>query len=263
MDRRHTPIVLKSRREIDLMRKSGILLQRVLREVCGAVAPGVSTLELDRIARARIQEGGGKPSFLRLYGFPNTLCVSVNEEIVHGIPSAKRVLKEGDVVSVDCGVNIGGWHADAAWTVPVGEVGEDVRKLLRVTRECLDLAIAASVANNRLGDIGWAVQEHAEANGFHVVENYGGHGIGKKVHEDPRVENIGPPKAGKRLQPGMVLAIEPMIAMGTSETEELSDEWTVVTADGSFAAHYEHTVAITEAGPEILTLPGPGSAPLP
>lgn len=263
MDRKPQPIVLKSRRELDFMRKSGILLQAVLRETCAAVVPGATTLDLDKIAKARILAGGGKPSFLRLYGFPNTLCISVNDEIVHGIPSARRELKDGDIVSIDCGVNIGGWHADAAWTVPVGKPSAEAQRLMQVTRECLERAIAVCEANNRLGDIGWAVQQHAEANGFHVVENYGGHGIGKKVHEDPRVENVGQPGTGMRLRPGMVLAIEPMIAVGTGETDELDDEWTVVTADGSLAAHYEHTVAITESGPEILTLPGPGSAPLP
>lgn len=263
MDRKPQPIVLKSRREIDLMRKAGILLQAVLHETCAAVAPGATTLDLDKIAKAKILAGGGKPSFLRLYGFPNTLCISVNREIVHGIPSARRVLQEGDIVSIDCGVNIGGWHADAAWTVGVGKVSDEAQRLMRVTRECLDRALAVCLANNRLGDIGWAVQQHAEASGFHVVENYGGHGIGRKVHEDPRVENVGQPGTGARLRPGMVLAIEPMIAAGTGETEELDDDWTVVTLDGSLAAHYEHTVAITDKGPEILTLPGPEGAPLP
>ncbi len=255
MDRRAQTIVLKSRREIDAMRRSGILLRKVLDEVAAAVAPGVSTLDLDRLAKARIIEGGGKPSFLRLYGFPGSVCVSVNEEVVHGIPSSRRILQEGDIITIDCGVNIKGWHADSAITAAVGRVAPDVERLMAVTQESLEKAIMACVEGNRLGDVGWAVQSHVESNGFHVIEHYGGHGIGRKVHEDPRVENFGPPAAGMRLKAGMVLAIEPMVAIGTGETEELSDEWTVVTTDKSYAAHYEHTVAITEKGPEILTIP--------
>ncbi len=234
------------------MRHAGHLLDRVLKEVVANVQEGVTTLELDKLAHSRIKEAKAKPAFLRLYGFPNTLCISVNEEVVHGIPG-KRKLVPGDVISIDCGVGWKGFFADGAYTAAVGEVSPETRRLMDVTKESLDRAIEQCKPGNRLGDIGWAVQSHVEANGLCIIEEYGGHGIGRKVHEDPRVENYGQAGKGLRLKPGMVIAIEPMVAIGTGKTKVLSDDWTVVTRDGSLAAHYEHTVAITEDGCEILT----------
>jgi len=249
------PLELKSPAEVAKIRRAGALLARVLREVGEAVAVGVTTEELDRLARARIEEGKGKPAFLGMYGFPKTLCISINEEIVHGIPG-KRRLERGDIVSVDCGVRMDGFYADHAMTFAVGECAPQAQRLLDVTREALKRAIAACRPGNRWGDVGWAVQSIVEENGFSVVEGYTGHGIGRHLHEEPQVENRGKAGTGRRIVPGTVVALEPMVNAGTGETETLEDDWTVVTADRSLSAHFEHTVAVTEKGVEILTLPG-------
>lgn len=246
------PLELKSAREIDRIRRAGRILARVLREVSEAAVEGVTTLELDRMALARIKESGGKPAFLGLYGFPNTLCMSINEMVVHGIPS-RRKLEKGDLLSIDCGVAWEGYFADGATSVAIGTLPPRVRDLMTVTRECLDRGLAQCHVGHRLGDIGWAVQSHAEAHGFHVIKGYCGHGVGRHPHEEPQVENTGKPGEGRRLLAGMVIAVEPMIALGTGETRTLRDDWTVVTADKSPAAHFEHTIAIGPDGPEVLT----------
>lgn len=248
------PLELKSAGEIEKMRRGGRLLRSVLLEVSAAVEPGVSTLDLDKIAFTRIKEAGAKPAFLGLYGFPKTLCVSVNEEVVHGIPSAKRVLEEGDIISIDCGVIQDGFYADCAVTVGVGRVSNEAERLMAVTRASLDAAIEACGPGARVGDIGAAVQETVEGAGFHVIEDYTGHGIGRNMHEAPDVFNHGRRGRGERLRPGTVIAIEPMVAVGTGKTEQLADGWTVTTRDKSLAAHFEHTVAILDQGAEILTI---------
>lgn len=247
-------ITLKSSKEIDTMSRAGRIVGDTLDLVRRAVRPGVSTEELDAKAEAFIRSHpGATPSFKGLYGFPKTLCVSINEEIVHGIPSTRRVLREGSIVSVDVGVCVGGFHADAATTIPVGEIAPAAARLLDATQEALAAGIAQARIGNHVGDIGHAVQAVAEAAGFGVVRELVGHGVGQRMHEDPQVPNHGQPHRGPRLQAGMTLAIEPMITMGDYATRLLEDKWTVVTADGSLAAHFEHTVAITKEGPRILT----------
>jgi len=234
------------------MRRSGALLARILRQVAEKVEPGVTTRDLDRLAREWIFAAGARPAFLGYENYPNTLCTSVNEQVVHGIPS-KRELKEGDIVSVDCGLFRDGFFVDMAVTVPVGQVAREVRRLIDVTRRGLDLAIAACAPGSRLGDIGEAVQTCAEQEGFSVVRDYTGHGIGRKLHEPPKIPNYGRKGSGMRLLPGMVLALEPMVNLGTWKTEVLEDNWTVVTADAQLSCHFEHTVALTANGPVILT----------
>jgi len=247
-------ITLKSSKEIDTMSRAGRIVGDTLELVRRAVRPGVSTEELDAKAEAFIRSHpGATPSFKGLYGFPKTLCVSINEEIVHGIPSTKRVLREGSIVSVDVGVCVGGFHADAATTIPVGEIAPETVRLLEATQQALAAGIAQARVGNHVGDIGHAVQTVAETAGFGVVRELVGHGVGQRMHEDPQVPNHGQPHRGPRLQAGMTLAIEPMITMGDYATKLLDDKWTVVTADGSLAAHFEHTVAITKDGPRILT----------
>lgn len=245
-------IIFKSDREMNYLRDAGKIVAEALREVEKATKPNIITLELDRIAEEYIVSRGAKPAFKGLYGFPATLCTSVNEEVVHGIPGLKK-LKAGDNVSIDCGSLINGYYGDAAITVPVGEVDAEVKKLLKVTEESLYKGIEQAVEGHHLGDVSHAVQTHAEAHGYGVVRDYVGHGIGRKMHEDPQIPNYGNPGHGPRLQSGMTLAIEPMINMGTYEVETLEDGWTVVTADNKRSAHFEHTVAITPDGPEILT----------
>lgn len=247
-------IELKSRDEIAKMRRAGIILQRVLTEVCNAVEPGVTTAELDKLAKARIKENKAKAAFLGLYGFPGAVCISVNEEIVHGIPG-KRELLDGDIVSLDCGVTLDGFNADMARTVAVGSISADAQRLMDITKESLAKGIAECSVGKRLGDIGFAIQQHVEKAGFSIVEDYGGHGIGRHVHEDPRVENFGRAGRGERLRAGLVLAIEPMVNIGVGGNHTLQDDWTVVSEDGSLSAHFEHTVAITDSGPQILTAP--------
>ena len=247
-------IQLKSNREIDLMAQGGAILGQALKLLRGSVRPGMSTAELDRIGEDFIRSHeGATPAFKGLYGFPGSICTSINDEIVHGIPSKKRVLKEGDIVSIDVGVGFKGFFTDSATTVAVGEVDAGTRKLLEVTAESLEAGIAAATVGNHIGDIGAAVQAVVEAAGFSVVRDLVGHGIGAEFHEEPQVPNYGKPKRKEKLVPGLTLAIEPMVNAGGPATRTLSDRWTIVTQDGSRSAHFEHTVAITEDGPRVLT----------
>jgi len=235
------------------MRQSGRIVRQVLDHVRGLVAPGVNTMDLERAAEKKIEELGAKPAFKGYYDYPCVLCTSINQEIVHGIPSEKRVLKAGDIVSIDCGVVLDGYYGDAAITVPVVEVAPEVQKLLAVTEASLYRGIEAARMGNTVGDVGAAVQELVEANGFSVVREFVGHGIGTKLHEEPQVPNFGTRGHGARLREGMVLAIEPMVNFGKPGTKLLSDKWTAVTEDGSYSAHFEHCVAVTKNGPLILT----------
>jgi methionyl aminopeptidase len=246
-------IVCRSVQEIDAMRRPNQLVARILAELAAAVAPGVTTEDLDALAEQRAREAGAEPAFKGYRGFPATLCVSVNDEVVHGIPSAKRVLVSGDIISIDMGVKLGGFYGDSAVTVPVGDVPSGVTKLLDVTRQSLEKAIQQVQVGGRVSDIGHAVQTWVEAHGFSVVREFVGHGIGQSLHEEPQIPNYGKPGRGPTLAEGMVLAIEPMVAMGRPETKVLKDGWTAVTRDGSLAAHFEHTVAVTKNGPLILT----------
>jgi len=247
-------IVRKSANELETMREAGRISARALRLVGEAVRPGISTAELDAIAESAIRADGAQPAFKGYHGFPATLCTSLNSQVVHGIPSSKIVLTEGDVLSVDVGAIFGGYYGDNAATFPVGVVSDDAARLLDTTAESLHAGIAQCVVGNHLHDIGAAVQAVAEAQGFGVVREYVGHGIGRAMHEDPNVPNYGTPGTGPRLEKGMVLAIEPMINAGTHAVDALSDGWTVVTRDGSLSAHFEHTVAVTDDGPLILTV---------
>jgi methionyl aminopeptidase len=246
--------LVKSAREIDVMRQAGRLLACVRESVAEMVKPGVTTLDLDRAAREMIEEVGAKPAFLGYMGYPATICASINEEVVHGIPSASRRLCEGDLISIDVGLIREGFYSDTAVTVPVGTVSPEVTRLIAVTRESLEKGIAAALPGGRLGDISSAVQKCVEAAGFSIVRDYTGHGIGRSMHEDPKIPNFGTAGCGMRLRAGMVLAIEPMVNMGIYGTRVLGDDWTVVTADGKPSAHFEHTIAIREEGPEILTV---------
>lgn len=247
-------IELKSPREIAYMRRAGQIVAQVLRQLAQALRPGVTTAELDQLAERLIREAGAEPSFKGYQGFPASLCTSINDEVVHGIPSPHRVLREGDLVSLDVGACYNGYHGDSAVTLAVGAVSPEARRLLEVTREALYAGIAAARPGRRLGDIGHAVQQRVEAAGFSVVLDYAGHGIGRAMHEDPQVPNYGRPGTGLRLQPGMVLAIEPMVNAGGHAVQTDPDGWTVRTVDGSLSAHFEHTVLITADGePEILT----------
>lgn len=248
-------ITIKSPREIETMAAAGRMVADTLALVAQHAKPGATTGDLDELAEEFIRSHpGARPSFKGLYDFPKSLCTSINQEIVHGIPSHRRVLEPGDVLSVDCGVYLDGLHADSAMTVPIGEVSDEVQRLLRVTREALDAGISAAVLGNHVGDIGHAVQRVAERAGFSVVRELVGHGIGSSFHEEPQVPNHGKPKRGPRLVRGMTLAIEPMITMGRPEIRTLDDKWTVVTADGSWSAHFEHTVVIESEGPRLLTV---------
>ncbi|MFC4765927.1 type I methionyl aminopeptidase [Effusibacillus consociatus] len=245
-------IVSKSKTELDMMREAGRIVALTHQELAKAIRPGITTQELDQIAEEFIRKQGAVPSFKGYHGFPASICASVNEELVHGIPGS-RVLREGDIISIDIGVEKHGFHGDSAWTYPVGTISDEAVRLLRVTEESLFKGIEQTREGNRLSDIGHAIQTHVEAAGFSVVRDYVGHGIGRQMHEDPQIPNYGPPGRGPRLKVGMTLAIEPMVNIGTYHCKTLADNWTVVTADGSLAAHFEHTVAITENGPEILT----------
>jgi len=247
-------VLTKTPPQIALMRKAGRVVAE-MHEVCTRAAkPGATTADLDAAAREVLAHRGARSNFLGYHGFPAVACISPNEVIVHGIPD-DRVIDEGDIVSVDCGAIVEGWHADAAITIPVGTVDDESERLIEATRAALEAGIAQTVAGNRLGDIGAAVEAVATAAGFSIVREYVGHGIGTEMHEDPEVPNYGSAGRGMRLRSGMVLAIEPMLNAGKRTTRLLSDGWTVVTADGSRSAHFEHTVALTENGPEILTLP--------
>ena len=245
---------LKSPREIEMMAAGGSILAATHAEMRRNVRPGISTAELDRIAEEFIRShDGATPSFKGLYGFPASICASVNDEIVHGIPSPRRVLKEGDIISVDIGVFYGGLHTDSAWTYPVGEVDETTQRLLETTEASLEAGIAQARAGNHVGDIGAAVEARVRQGGFVVVRDLVGHGVGHSMHEEPQVPNHGKPKRGAKLAAGLTIAIEPMVNAGSAETRTLSDKWTVVTIDGARSAHFEHTVAVTENGPRVLT----------
>jgi methionyl aminopeptidase len=246
-------IYKKSPEEIASMRRGGKIVADTLARLQEALRPGITTLELDRIAEAEIVRAGATPSFKGYRGYPAAICTSPNEVIVHGIPSKEVVLEDGDIVSLDVGAFIEGFHADSAWTFPVGEIDARVAELLKVTESSLDAAVEKCVPGVRLGDIGAAVQEVAEAAGFSIVREYAGHGVGRALHEEPSIPNYGPPGRREVLASGMTLAIEPMVNLGKPETKTLGDGWTVVTADGSLSAHFEHTVAITDDGHEILT----------
>jgi methionyl aminopeptidase len=245
-------IYLKTEEQIELLREANLVVARTLGEVAKWVKPGVTTLKLDQIAEEYIRSQGAVPGFLGLYGFPNTLCISVNENVVHGIPS-NYALQEGDIVSVDCGAVKDGFNGDSAYTFCVGEVSPEVKALLKTTKESLYVGIEKAVEGNRIGDISNAIQEYCEKRGYSVVRDLTGHGIGKKCHEDPEVPNYGAPGRGPRLKEGMTVAIEPMAHLGRKETKVLDDDWTVVTKDNTLAAHYEHTIVITSDGYEILT----------
>ena len=246
-------IIGKSRKELDKMRASGRLAGLVLQKLRSLVRPGVTTIEIDAQAEKMIRDAGALPTFKGYNGFPYSICASVNEQIVHGFPS-KYELKDGDILSIDCGATLEGFVGDTATTVPVGKVDEEKQRLIRVTEECLERAIQECRAGNHLGDIGWAVQQHAEASGYSVVRDYVGHGIGRRMHEDPQIPNYGRPGLGPKIKTGYVFAVEPMVNQGTHFTKVLADGWTVVTLDGKPSAHAEHTIAITDDGPEVLTL---------
>jgi methionyl aminopeptidase len=245
-------IIGKSRREIEKMRAAGQLVGRVLQELRRMTEPGLTTLELDRAAEKMIRDAGAQPTFKGYQGFPFSICASVNEQVVHGFPSAYK-LKEGDIFSIDCGATLEGFVGDTATTVPVGKISEELQQLIRVTEESLELAIEQCFEGKHLGDIGWAVQNHAESNGYTVVREYVGHGIGRRMHEDPQIPNYGTPGKGVKIRNGYVFAVEPMVNIGSHRTKVLADGWTVVTLDGKPSAHVEHTIAITEDGPQVLT----------
>jgi len=248
-------ITRKSPEQIALMRKAGRVVAEMHEECVRAAKPGATTMDLDRVARDVIDRRGARSNFLNYRGFPAVVCTSPNEVIVHGIPSDDVVLDDGDIVSIDCGAIIEGWHADAAVTVPVGEIDDESKRLIEVTRESLDRAIDEIVSGNRLGDVGAAVEGVAEDAGFAVVREYVGHGIGTAMHEEPQIPNYGPAGRGMKIKEGHVFAVEPMVNVGSAETETLADGWTVVTRDGRRSAHFEHTIAATDHGPEVLTLP--------
>jgi methionyl aminopeptidase len=245
-------IIGKSKKELEKMRAAGQLVGAVLHELRGMVEPGISTIEIDRAAEKMIRDGGALPTFKGYRGFPYSICASVNEQVVHGFPSNYK-LKEGDIFSIDCGATLDGYVGDTATTVPVGKVDEAWLKLISITEQCLERAIEQCWPGKHLGDIGWAVQELAESQGYGIVRDYVGHGIGRRMHEDPQIPNYGKPGHGTKIKAGYVFAIEPMVNLGTHFTKVLADGWTVVTMDGKPSAHVEHTVAITEDGPEVLT----------
>ncbi|ACX52598.1 methionine aminopeptidase, type I [Ammonifex degensii KC4] len=244
----------KSERELQYMREAGRIVALTLQELEKAIRPGVTTKELDSLAEEFIRRQGAKPAFKGLYGFPASICTSINEEVVHGIPGPRR-LREGDIISIDVGTEVEGYHGDGAWTFPVGEISEEAARLLEVTREALYRGIEKAVAGNRLSDISYAIQTYVESHGFSVVRDFVGHGIGRRMHEEPQVPNFGPPGRGPRLEEGMTLAIEPMVNAGTCEVEVLPDNWTVVTKDRRLSAHFEHTIAVRKTRAEILTRP--------
>ena len=242
----------KTREEIEIMRESALLVSKTLGMLAAEVKPGVSTLHLDTLAEEFIRDHGGVPGFLGLYDFPNTLCMSPNEQVVHGFPTSEP-LKEGDIISIDCGVLMNGYYGDHAYTFEVGEVDPETKKLLDVTKESLYVGIQQCRVGNRIGDIGWAIQNHCEKHGYGVVRELVGHGLGKDMHEDPQVPNYGRRGRGKKIQEGLVIAIEPMINMGTQRINQLSDGWTIKTADLKPSAHFEHDVAVVDGKPEILS----------
>lgn len=246
-------IVLKTKTELTLMREAGKITGEALHRGIAAVAPGKTTMEINHIVEECIRSYKAVPSFLNYNGFPAAACISVNSEVIHGIPSKKTVIQEGDIVSIDVGALYQGYHGDSAYTVGAGAISPEVQQLLDVTKKSLELGIAAALAGNRLGDIGQAIQTYAESFGYGVVREFVGHGVGKKLHEEPEVPNYGTAGKGRRLSPGMTIAIEPMINMKGAGIRELSDGWTIVTASGLPSAHFEHTIAITDNGPVIMT----------
>lgn len=253
-------VTLKSAREIEAMRRSGKITSRVLTDLMKAAHAGMTTEELDQLAERGIRAAGGLPTFKGYNGFPASICASVNDEVVHGIPGS-RVLHDGDLLSIDIGTTLDGYVSDSAVTIPIGNISQDARRLLEVTRECLTIGIAQLHRGNHLGDIGAAIQAHAEGHGYGVVRELVGHGVGRAMHEEPQVPNYGKAGSGLELRPGLVLALEPMITQADPGIRILSDGWTVVTADGKLAAHFEHTIAVTEDGPKILTLRDYGEDP--
>jgi len=247
-------IIIKTPREIPLMMKACELSAQALKLAGSMIRPGISTFELDKAIGEFIRSKGGKPSFKGLYGFPGNACISVNEELIHGVPSRKRLIRNGDIVSVDVGAYIGGFHGDNTYTFAVGEISERAKRLLQVTEECLQAGIKKAVSGNRIGDISSAIQSHCENNGYYVPNEYFGHGVGKDLHEDPNVPNSGKAGRGPRLTAGMTLAIEPMLTETTVRTKILPDKWTVVEGNGNLSAHFEHTVLITAGEPIIMTV---------
>jgi methionyl aminopeptidase len=245
----------KTPEQLAIMRKAGKVVAEMHERIRAAVRPGVSTADLDRVGREVIDRNGARSNFLNYHGFPAVICTSPNSMIVHGIPSETCILEEGDVISIDCGAIIQGWHGDAAFTMGVGTITDEAAKLIQVTEESLWAGIQAMVEGNRISDIGHAVQTVAEGAGFSVVREYVGHAIGTAMHEKPEVPNYGDPGRGPKLRVGDVFAVEPMVNVGTAETRVLADGWSVVTADGKLSAHFEHTIAVTDHGPEVLTLP--------
>lgn len=248
-------VEVKSKDELATMRRAGAVVADILQLLKSTVKPGMTTGEIDSICRAELKKRDAKPAFLNYHGFPGVICISINSEVVHGIPRDSRKLAAGDIVGLDFGCVIDGWYADSAITVGVGEISADAQRLIDTTRESLEKGIAAVKAGARIGDIGAAVQSHAEAAGYSVVREFVGHGIGRALHEEPPIPNYGKAGAGARLKAGMTIAIEPMVNMGGPEVATLGDGWTAVTKDGKLSAHFEHTVAVTESGAEILTLP--------
>jgi methionyl aminopeptidase len=246
-------IICKSASEIEKLRRSGRMVRQVLGEMREQVKPGVTTMELEHYVAKRLKALGAKPAFKGYRGYPCCLCASVNNEVIHGIPSDRHTLKEGDILSLDMGVILDGYYGDSAITVPVGEISESAQRLLKVTEEALELAIDKVRLGNRLGDVSATVQRHAEKNGYSVVREFVGHGIGKAMHEEPQVPNFGQPGHGPLLKPGMVFAIEPMVNAGSAAVRVLEDNWTAVTVDGKLSAHFEHMVAVTNNGPDVLT----------
>ncbi|GAB7387274.1 type I methionyl aminopeptidase [Bacillaceae bacterium] len=245
-------IIYKTRDEIEIMRQAGRIVALTHKELAKAIKPGITTKELDEMAEHFIRKHGAKPSFKGYGGFPGSICTSVNDELVHGIPSDRKLM-DGDIISLDIGAEYQGYHGDSAWTYPVGTIAPQAQKLLRVTEESLYKGLEKAKPNARLSDISHAIQTYVEAHGMSIVREYVGHGIGRNLHEDPQIPNYGPPGRGPRLKPGMVLAIEPMVNAGKRHVKTLADNWTVVTVDGSLCAHFEHTIVITEDGYEILT----------
>ena len=246
-------IICRSADELERMREAGRLVGEVLAELAGLVAPGVTTADLDAVAEKRIARAGATPAFKGYHGYPATICASINDEVIHGIPSGRRLLNDGDIISIDVGASLNGYFGDSAITLPVGQVSEEAATLLRVTEEALYKAIDRVRPGSRISDLGHAVQKHVEAYGFSVVREFVGHGIGQRMHEEPQVPNYGDPGRGPRLTEGMVLAIEPMVNAGKPAVKVLGDGWTAVTRDGSLSAHFEHTVAVTADAPWILT----------
>ncbi len=250
-------IVRKSKAELETMHRANVIVAQVLDRLKQSLEPGITTADLDRIAEEEIRKAGARPAFKGYRGFPATLCVSINDEVVHGIPSSRRAIREGDLVSLDLGTIVDGFYGDGAVTVAVGQVSPSLRRLLEVTEQALYRGIEQMRVGNRISDIGHAIQEYVESQGFSVVRDFVGHGVGTALHEEPQVPNYGEPGRGPRLQPGMVLAIEPMVNLGRHFVKILPDNWTVVTVDGAPSAHFEHSVAVTENGPWILSRPRP------